>query len=598
MRQLLVLLVGWVFAQAASAQEIRVDAMLADDRPYVGSSVDFTIVVTGAHSAVAPDIPSIPLVQTWYESTRRSSSFGSRFENGEVKRVAQERMFLIYKVVPQAVGEHTIPSMGLTVGGKLYRTDPITFVALRPELSSDTLVLLESPRERVFVGEPVPVRITWYTDSFRRVRMDGPMEVDGAQLLRPQRPRWQSEVDRRIGAQSVRLSFGNQEFSAGVTNNAVYNRVVYDNKVTLDMIVIPQRAGPLTLGPITIEYERASRRSGQRLERARSKALALEVVEVPLESAPNSFTGLVGVASTNAQTTSRSAKVGDPIPLTWAVLADEPIERVDPPRLESQGGKWDGFQFDPQGWHEVSTSATARTFRTMIRARDDSIKEIPPIDLAFFDPGTERFALASTQPIPIEITPTVTISSAQPIGSVPLEFEAEAEAMTLRELHAGVLDNATGPALLHDETTDILAILRSPVGIGVIALPPVAFGATALFLGVRRRVHSADHRRRKAHARARAALASDGSEAQCVRNAIRLYIADRFDRELDTITPKDCEELLATEQDQQAGGRLAALLIQAEREQFDEIPAPAPPPVDRAREALALAEQSNQGVSA
>ncbi len=593
---LFVAVLGAILTPRGAAQDIEIEAFLVDDQPYVGSPVGFVIAITGTHSAVAHDLPNIPLVETQFDTVKRNTNFHFENVNGRLEQQLRLEQLLLYDVVAHAPGRHTIPPVEVTIGGEIYRTKPVEFLARVPRVSEDTAFTMSTDRTRVFVGEPVRIRLTWYTDTIRNASINGPMGGNRADLYAPARPRWAIED----GADSVTIKFLNRDLRAGISRNAVLNGAVYDRKVTLDIIMIPTEAGELDLGPMVVEYRRLSRRDFQAplaVERASSNRLSLDVLEVPVGDAPPSYTGVVGVTSVTARTDAGEVKVGDPIELTLEVLTDEPAGRVRPPALDTQGEAWAAFQLDPMGWEEIDASATTRTYRTVVRAKDDGVDEIPPIELAFFDPRTERFALGASRPIPLSVEATRTISSVSAIGSLPAGPLADSEPLTLRDLHAGVLDNATGARLLVDESASVLAFFRSPVGIGAIALPPAAYFGTALFLAIRRRTHSAGHRRKRALARARRALSASGPESQRVRDAIRIYVGERFDRDAQTITPKDCRDLLDGKPDDDApdlhegiGAQIGSLLLQAERDRFDEIADPSPPPVDRARELLRQAE--------
>ncbi|MCP5118365.1 MAG: protein BatD [bacterium] len=113
----------------------------------------------------------------------------------------------------------------------------------------------------------------------------------------------------------------------------------------------------------------------------------------------------------------------------------------------------------------------AKSFTQTIRAKHSDVGEIPPIELAYFDPESGSYEVARTAAIPLNVQGTriVTANDAEGFsdaGAVQSEIESS---------EGGIAYNYEGPDVLLNQAFGAAAWLRSPAWIGGLALPPLIY---------------------------------------------------------------------------------------------------------------------------
>ena len=65
------------------------------------------------------------------------------------------------------------------------------------------------------------------------------------------------------------------------------------------------------------------------------------------------------------------------------------------------------MQADPPA---VKTDSDAKTFTYTLRPRRAGIREVPPIEIAYFDPDTQRFQVVRSAPVPLRVDAASTLA--------------------------------------------------------------------------------------------------------------------------------------------------------------------------------------------
>ena len=223
-------------------------------------------------------------------------------------------------------------------------------------------------------------------------------------------------------------------------------------------------------------------------------------------------------------------RVGDPLSVTLTVRGEGLLETVHPPALEQQGPLAQDFkvQADPPA---VKTDSDARTFTYTLRPRRTGIREVPPIEIAYFDPDTQRFQVVRSAPVPLRVDASSTLALTDVVDSTG----GSAINVLGQELTEGILANYSGEDLLVPQHFSMHLGLRTAL---LLALPPFAYGAALLWRWRRRRrqQHPGYQRARKAAQRALTALRTlkthqtQGEAALCdgVHQALTGYLGDKL----------------------------------------------------------------------
>lgn len=530
----LIALLALLLCPLASAQDaIRASAAFNRQACYIGDSVLFEIVVENTEEAQPPTLPAIPGAEFEFRGVSNESSSSVTIINGRRQERVSRRLVLRWFVTPTRPGTITVPPLTLAVGaGRTVESNEARLHAMVPERATDPVLRIEVDSARLYVNQTARVRVVWLLQgdienySFRASAIDPALEVSPVSVPRQGRDRVY-EVDIFGVVTQARLGFD--------TLNGERVR-----SFEFELLVTPKSPGWRTLGPIAVSFEeRLNVRASRRLL-AESEPLAIEVLELPLAGRPAGFRGLMGVHAIEARAEPTSVNVGDPIELKVTITGQEPMSAVtEGPDLRAIPGFEDAFRPSPQGWTFTPARRPGeRVFTTVIRATNDTVTQIPPIPLHFFDPDSGRYHTAQSRPIPLTVRAVRQVSAADAIVG------AHGAAVSRESL------TATGPGLWAIDRGDaVLAsanalnphIARDPAVLALLLAPPAMFVAAGIVAFLRaHRADETDRRRRGALARARRVL-----RQRTPPEAVREYLADAFALTPAAITGEDGRRILA-----------------------------------------------------
>lgn len=475
---------------------------------HAGEAFTVAIEITNFQSCEPPKLPELA------NATVRDLGGASDFEqtsiiNGRVTH-SRSRTYS-FEVTPTAVGELVIPAVPVTVDGQAFRTRPVTLTVRPSDAGQLCLADIVTGRSRLYVGQRVPITLTLWIKPARY----GNQILDAGTMLRQIRP---------IEFGPFPLQISNDPRRARPRPGGDPQELFYAYEFTIQFVA--ERPGPLTFDNIEIGVDYPTR-GGIRNLRIRPTIESVEVLPVPMEGRPADFNGAVGLFDIQVGAQPRTVRVGDPIEVTVDLLGEGPVETLPPPLLSSNAALVEGFRL-PTELLTGEVFEGRRRFRFTVRAKRDDVREIPSIAYPYFDPDAERFVVARSKPIALEVLPSAEVSA--PDVAVPRAPTPAPDATNLQALDG-----------LRDVETSELALLSNPaiitpraVAIAAFAPPAIAFAAWAGLVFVqcrsadparlRRRAALRTARRRIDQARSYAgpALASE------ITAALAGYLADRF----------------------------------------------------------------------
>jgi hypothetical protein len=239
-----------------------------------------------------------------------------------------------------------------------------------------------------------------------------------------------------------------------------------------------------------------------------------------------------------------SASVGDPITFMIRLTGTPPLRRIEPPEVTTDPRFTKRFRISSED-PSVSVGRDAKTVVRTIRARSAHVKEIPPLELAYFDTSAGEYRVARSKPVPLEISATREVTAADAIGG------GLGEAGALEDRPGAMAPLVQSTIALRDMPSHLTERLRRPVWL-LVLLGPMALYLAAAGVVLVRRQQARDpeaRRRRRALARARrelrrAARAEPGQRPTLVSRALRGYIADRLLLPGDSVTTAECTTAL------------------------------------------------------
>ena len=562
-RVLLVAILVWLASSAAAAQEeVSVRLQVESRTVYMGESFLVQISVDGTDEAEQPDLSRIKDFTIEYLGGQNNSSQSITIINGKLERVVQRGFVFSYRFTPMKVGTLAIPQVEVKVGKNDHRTTPVTIEVAKPGETEEFKLRINLSRTTCYVGEPVTLDVTWYLrKDVQDFRFTAPFlqsaDFDFAV------PEVQVDNSRRY----YRIPIGGGEVIAE-KGRSMLEGVTYAT-LEFSMVLLPRRPGSFVIPEFVVACESASGRVSRRdffddffrddffsfrrgdIEKfvVPSNRLNLLVKDLPAEGRPSGFTGHVGEYRIRASAEPTEVNIGDPITLTVTLEGPEYLEMVELPPLQSQIELARDFKI-PDERADGRVDGPRKIFTQTIRARSESVTEIPPIRLSYFDTKEERYRTESTEPVTIRVNPTrvVTASDAEGVEAAPAGAPIE-------RWEEGIAYNFEGRSVLEPQELGVRSIARKPAWIAAIALPPALYFLLFTgFLIVRRSRRDPDARRSRGALRrldrdlqeALEASSRGGDFHEMALDALRGYLGDKLGRSGDTLTALDVERELET----------------------------------------------------
>jgi hypothetical protein len=559
-------------ATARGEEAVTARAAVGETRVYVGEPFVLQVIVEGEIPKQQPDLPALADFEVAFEGGRDASSESIVYVNGELKRQESRKKYIFqYRLRPRRAGSRTIPAIPVTVGGRTVRTQPLTVDVQEPRETEDFKLRLALEKPRAYAGEPVRFTLTWYlAKDVKGYTFSMPPLGDGLEVVDP--PAADVTTDDLRSGRYQQIEFLGKKVLARKGQGELDGRRY--TTLTIEKILIPRRAGSFAIGPATVALNAViGRKRGRGLfddpffsdpffdgpfsSRDVTKKLAVPSNAATLEGialppgAPDGFTGLVGRyrIETSAQPTDVS--VGDPITLTIRIEGPHPLDRIPAPDLRSLPAFAERFKV-PADMAPPATAGGSRTFVQTIRARRDDVREIPPVELSYFDAEAGAYRTARSKAIPLTVRPTreVTAADIEGLAAAPAAGELES-------LHRGIAHNYEDVDALRDQRIGLGTLVARPVWTVALFGPMLVYVALALLLTAKRRAEGdvAGRRRRRALARARAMLrgGDPGGAGDVASLALRTYVADMLDRPSEGMTSDDAVRLLSERGLPQAG---------------------------------------------
>lgn len=559
MRWLVFLWALCVIGHAAGAAPTAV-LLASDTRVTVGQQFVVEVRVEGA-SDVSPLPVNSPGLQVGEPSVSRQSS--AVYTNGRLERT--EKISLRYVVIATETGDLSIGPIEVMAEGQRLRTNAMVIRVTEPQKMDGIVVDVAVNNPTPYVGEPVELDIVVLSE--RRVQR-GNFQLTGEDT---------SNIDVYDAVPAQNPEARTNHFGFGGQSTISISGVMREGDseqyaIIMKRIVVPRRSGVLQLGPLVLAGEQEYRRgrsvfdAGTRQIVVPSDPLSINVKPLPEEGKPQGFTGLIGNYDVFASAIPQRVSVGQPIELSilikGAVLPD-PVELDLTEQAIADGFKL-ADRLDPP---EIAEAG--QRFTLTIRAMRDDVEAVPPIELPYFDTQKGEYVVARSRPIPITVEKSASVGADDLVGATGSGIEGGRE---VEDFGEGIAHNYDGPDVLTTQGFRLGDAVASPLALAALGGPPIAYGMLAtLVLVTRRRAGDIAGRRRRDAAAAvedvRCASGAGADVSAAVSEALYRYMGARFDRSPTGLTPRECEELLAAS-DVNDATRFRAVLERCDEARF------------------------------
>jgi len=402
--------------------DISVRASLNSQRAQVGEPLTLAIDVSGSQNVAAPAVTADGFdVQYVGPSTQIS------IVNANISRSVQHR----YSLLPLRAGHFTLGPFTVEYEGKTYQTASFSVdvaaaaqtQAPQPQgpqgqgrsgppstaqsgasqpgtVSSSLRLTVSMPQHEVYLHERVPVDVTLYVGPIRVADVQYPtLAADGLSVDKFPEPSQRQQV---IDSETYQV-------------------------VHFQTTVVPLRSGTLTLGPAGLQLNVLTRRRNSLFndpffqhffegdpfgtERRRidlhSEPIRLNVLPLPEEGKPAAFSGAVGRFTLQVSAAPTEVTAGDPITLRMMLNGSGNLAEATPPQLVNTGG-FRTYETHPGKSEDGGPGSTtvAKSFEQVLIPNDAQVRAVPAVSFSYFDPQTQRYETARTDPIALVVRPS------------------------------------------------------------------------------------------------------------------------------------------------------------------------------------------------
>ena len=564
------ILLGFLSGNADA--EVKVLAQVDTSKDiYVGESFGYYIVIEGADEPGQVDLTPLAKYNPQSMGNRRQSS--TTIVNGKVDTSAT--IVTTYSMVANEVGTVHIPSTAVTIDGQKFDTNPVTVNILKPGTTDQLELEVTLSERQCYVGQPVLMTIKFYIFT----------DIGDFQFNIPAftNDMFYIEEPDISNPQAREYDLGN-----GVTVHVNKYRTVRNDRdsilLSFSKILIPKQAGTINIEPVTVSADIAVGRRRTRdslfddffssnIQYKRfmvgSEPAQLNVLNLPDQDRPDGFYGLVGKYTISASATPKKVNVGDPVTLTIKIGGGNYLKPVQWPALEEVPELADNFKI-PAEKASPTIEDGYKIFTQTIRANNDKVTAIPPIPLAYFDAEKGGYAVAKTEPIELEVSPSKILTGADLEGMdfTPVNKEVEA-------IKKGLSANYESIDVLENQSFSPAAALVRPFYLMIWSGPLALMILSAVIkLSTNKTPEKiARKRRRGAAGKAIGQLKKIASSAQGqheqLASIVKQYIGKRFDRSAGALTSNDCYEIIAeATKDTQSAEQYKDIIADCEAAQY------------------------------
>lgn len=547
----------------ARAADVDVKVGIDKTTVYVGEPVRMEITITGSDQKPEIDTSAVKSFRVMKETGSANNSTSITIINGRRYERASRTYVTHILFIPEREGRFTIPALPVKVAGKRIKTDPFDVTVQKPEETDDVKLRLSVSKTTCYEGEQLRLRLTWYLrDTLRG--------VEGYQFLAPllDDPDFKTieshPFEQSITGKPVDVTISGQALH-GRRGGDVIGRMQYTT-ISFERILVPLKPGRIELpmavvrcnavvgyrsdrrGMFNDSFFQLGRRPILKYFVVPSNRPVLNVLPLPAKGRPAAFSGIVGSLKVRAEASPVRVNVGDPITLTLTLTGLPAFDYVKIPPLAEDASLSRDFKI-PAEAAAGSIEQNKKTFTQTIRARRADIARIPSIEIPYFDPDKRRYAVASTEPIPIEVAAVKKVTVGDLVGMGP-----QASRSDIESLSGGIAQNYYDPSVLWRRPAGASDLIGSPVWLIVLLGLPCVYIVLLVGLTIHRwrnRDTAAVRARRAAsgfhEGLARAVEMPAAERVDALQDRFRDYLGGKFKTNATAMTAGELEGLLAAE---------------------------------------------------
>jgi hypothetical protein len=470
--------------QSLLQAEITVSARFNPPRIAMGDRAQYIVEIqetTTDRQPQAERVNSLPIPTSGglnLSNGRTSSRQQTRIINGAAQYTVTQS--LIIDAAPPSVGSFTIPGFAFEYKGQRLNAPAATLQVLERSAdagpSRDELIFLKANLpENLYVGQSIPVDLKLYIAE--GVRLSGLHSFDRS-------------------ADGFTLS--------ELPQNSDESTELYEGR-RYRVLTWPMRLTPIQTGSQTINFQfslsaqlpgnNQSRDSFGRSPFGRSlfddffgrterlnvytDEMEINVLPVPSEGQPDSFSGAIGNFSLEVGSDSESTVEGEPIMLSVVIRGEGNFERIDGPAFRESP---DWRHYDPEENFEPSDALGLRgsqRYDYVFIPRRSGDLQLPETFFSYFDPEKKEYVELKAPAIDVAVSPAQRSFAPPPTSDLPETEQPDRTLSRTLTAEEALLTLDYRPKAGHTLGT---AILQSPGFIAANALAALGIAAAALTL--------------------------------------------------------------------------------------------------------------------
>lgn len=361
-----------------------------------GETGSLQVTVEGGTPQSAENFPPIKGLSIQYQGHQQQFS--------SVNGQSTFRHILTYAVSATQPGQYEIPAVRVMVDGAALATQPVSLTVTRsdiPAQNRNAFIRLVASKTNVYVGEVLPIDVQLYVTSADNIQQPQ-LESDGF-IVHKQAQHTQSRT--QIGQE-------------------IYN--VFSFKMSVSAV----KAGKLNLGPAKMSlalrvsaprdpndmfgiFGRVQRRDVN----VASPPLEMNVMPLP-PNAPAGFSGAIGRFNWTIEAGPTNLNAGDPVTLRVVISGTGNLDSLKLPEFA-----WPDFKtYSPnssiQSQHPLGLEGS-KSFEQVVIPQSASVRAIPELALAYFDPAQNAYVQLLQPAIPLAVKPSTAAAVAPTVAAAP-----------------------------------------------------------------------------------------------------------------------------------------------------------------------------------
>ena len=537
----IILAIALALTGASVAHAQGITAQAASTQGFVNEPLRVSVNVINLESFDGPhftEVPGLEIKRLPGEQTSTS------FSNINGRATQQRTVSLSFEVLATTVGTFTIPPFTVDADGMRYSTKAIAINITASDAAILMFARVTGTPATLYIGQQGTLNLELFVKRFSDATLGITLDeqsiwslvsMDGSSwgVFGPTLQKMMSENRRPRG--ELRTVDGAEYLVFTVAKP--FDPIATGTPVVGDIRLRMEYPTRLQRGSDFVFQNRLSL-AGSRTLSVMPKSIEASILPLPEGGRPAQWNGAVGDFEILVVAKPNEVSVGDPITITMRLTDNSStaaLEGLQAPVLANQPAFADGFRV-PSESASGTVEGRSKIFTQSLRALSETVREIPSVELSFFNPAKGAYETVRSAPIPLRVKPSAVVRINTDDAALAT---AASSKPTFTKVEGGLLANASVDECATRATVTPMLML-------VTAVLPVAIAFAPAVVGRLRRNRDPRAQRHKKALAHFEILLVEGASAESIESTLIAFIARRFGDARTGLARKDVLELLAS----------------------------------------------------